>query len=717
MCRGSLSTLPLLWQRKQLAHPRDVEMNRDTRFLLLLPALIVFILYLPVLHYEFVWDDTVILQNLSLYHDPAMWAQALAQPISSNYFRPLGMLAFILQLRAWGFNSALFHLTGLTIFAVNTFLVAILAGYLIPAELDPGKRLVLRMSAGLFYGLHPALLEGVVFISSLFDPLATLFLLLALLADGTIRHPMGRPLSVALAFLLAALSKEFALAFVIILPLWHMASKQRYRLPVSQIWPDVKKTGDWTTYLATLIAAGVSLVLRYAALGYLLFPGAEETISTGNPLQHLLLIGRSITRYIVLTFWPFTTLSPIHYASLPVPMFDITAWAAFIAAVAWVVVVVILVRKAPQSGWLAIAGTLALLPVINIFPLELDGGAFVAQRFLLFPMVLFVLALISLASTREWSVNWGGVPRWTFPLLWLFACVATLQLALPHWRNEVTLWSWGERRAPVSPLPPTNLALAYINQGSYQLALQKIDRALALDPEQANAWNNLGLAQFSSGNYAAAQSAFEEAVRLDEDNAMFWNNLAASLREQDQLEDAEQILLNRVLPLDSALPIAYVNLAVIYLRSDRPDLAAQSLQEALRWSPMDQSGEVSALMDQVREPGRWLRLGNNLLSEDDPEGAVTAFQQADALGAAPADVAAGLSSALIQLRAYPEAETVLQRALEIVPDDARLYNNLGMLARERGDLDAAREHFTQAVTLDPTWELPKQNLESLEKEQ
>jgi tetratricopeptide (TPR) repeat protein len=695
-------------------------MNHHRRWLVLLPALIVLLVYLPALNYEFVWDDAVFLSDLSNYRDPAIWSQALGEPLTPNYFRPFGVFIFVLELRLWGTNPALFHLTSLLLHAINTVLIAILAQHLMPPDMDANRRQWLQVGAGLIYGLHPALLEGVTFIASWFDPLLTFFLLSALLADVNIRHRVGRPLGVAVAFLLAALSKEMALAFVFVLPLWHLARRQRSLLPLSRLWRDVRESGDLGTYAGVLVAGGVYLVLRYAAMGYLLFLDKGASIAAGNPLQQLLLIGRSVTRYVVLIIWPFTNLTPIHYSPLPVPTGDIAAWASLAVVVALVAGLVLLVKRVPQSGWLAIAGTVSLFPVVNLFPLELDGGAFVAERFLLFPVALFTLALVPLVPplVAWWRtrVSRIPIPVWTLPLLWLVVSVATIQLTLPHWRDDLALWTWGERRAPASWLPPTNLALAYNTQGSYQRALAAIDRALSLDPEQANAWNNLGLSLFALGNYAEAQSAFEEAVRLEPESAVYLNNLAAALREQDRLEEAQQVLLEEVLPRSPDLPVAHLNLGIVYMRMERPDLAVQHLQEALRLLPPEQQGDARALLAQMEDPGLWLRLGDSLLASGDPERALAAFDQARMLGAQPAEVASGLSAALIELGALSEAEAVLQQALQQAPDDARLYNNLGVVAREQGDLDAARQYFERAVELAPDWDLPRENLESLEPE-
>lgn len=695
-------------------------MKQHSQWLILVPAVIVLLVFLPTLNYELVWDDTIFLRDIPLYRDASLWTEALSQPfvLSPNYFRPVAVLTFMAQLRVGGVDATFLHLVSLLLHAINTVLVALLARHLCPPDMDPTRRALVQVGAALVYGLHPALLEGVAFISSQFDLLVTTFLLLALLADSSLQHRFGRPLGVALAFLLAALSKEMALAFLVILPLWHLARRQRRLLPLGQFWRDVRESGDLATYVGVLVAAGLYLLLRYAALGYVLYVNPEGTIPTGSFLQHLLLVGRSLARYVVLMIWPFTNLTPIHYSPLPVPTDDLAAWASLIVVIAVLVGLVVLVRRAAPSGWLMVAGVLSLLPVINLFPLQLDGGAFVAERFLLFPGSLFSLALVPLVRPLAawWNLRVRRVPAWTLPLVWLVLSVGTLQLTLPHWRNDVALWSWGGRRAPNSALPPTNLALAYIGQGSYERALAEIDRALALDPTQAGAWNNLGLALFYRGEFAAAQSAFEEAVSLEEENAVSWNNLAAALREQDHLEEAQQVLLEEVLPRNPDLPVAYFNLGIIYLRMERPDLAVQHLQQALRLLPPEQQGDVRALLAQMEDPGLWLQLGDNLLADGDPERALSAFDQARVLGAQPAEVASGLSAALIQLGALSEAQAVLQQALQQAPNDARLYNNLGVIAREQGDTEAARQYFERAAELAPEWDLPRENLDSLEPE-
>ncbi len=699
----------------------------DPRWLALLPAVIVFLVYLPAVRYGFVWDDTIFLRDMPAYRDPNLWLPALFRPfvLSPNYFRPLAILTFVAEVNLVGLNPALFHFTNILLHAVNTALVALLAFHLF----SPSPRLhaspsphppfspspFLLLGAGLLYGLHPALVEGGAFVSSRFDLLMTTLLLLALVVDLRVRGRWARALLVGILFFLAALSKEMAVAWALALPLWHWArSAER---PFSRAWwKRAWEDGDILVYLAVLAGGLLYLGVRYGSLGYLVLPNPQETIPSGNALQRVLLVIKSLGAYVLLVLWPFTTLSPIHYSTLPVPTGDGLAWLALLVSGALVAGLVLLARRAPRAGWLAVGGFVSLLPVLNILPLELGGGSFAAERYLLLPLAFFSLAVVDLVGLMDLSA-FGKTLRasWRPALLalWLLAGLATVQLTLPFWRDEMTLWFWGSARAPLSSTPPTNLSLQYSNMGQYETALQMAQRGVELDPNNADAWDNGGLALFYMGKYAEAQQAFEKAISINPEHALYWNNLAGALREQDDLAGAEKILLDEVLPRDPHLPVAYVNLGIIYLRADRPDLAAQALQTALRLLPADQAASTESFLKQTREPDRWLRLGELLLSQGQFQQAAQAFDQARIYGAAEADVAAGLGLALVGLQDYATATQVLEQALQNAPDNARLYYAAGVLAREQGAIEQARALFSKAVELSPEWQLPQQALQAL----
>ena len=70
-----------------------------------------------------------------------------------------------------------------------------------------------------------------------------------------------------------------------------------------------------------------------------------------------------------------------------------------------------------------------------------------------------------------------------------------------------------------------NKSVALHDQGNYADAIQALDEAIRLspnDPNNAIAWNNKGLALYSQGEYDEAVKAYEEAIRLNSKDADAW---------------------------------------------------------------------------------------------------------------------------------------------------------------------------------------------------
>ncbi len=69
-----------------------------------------------------------------------------------------------------------------------------------------------------------------------------------------------------------------------------------------------------------------------------------------------------------------------------------------------------------------------------------------------------------------------------------------------------------------------------------------------------------------------------------------------------------------------------------------------------------------------------------------------------------------LGEALLKARAFDQAHAMLLRGAELDPRDAYARYFLGLVAGERGQLEAAKDHFDQAARLDPTSATIRYNL-------
>lgn len=711
---------------------KELPPSKLARYLLALPAVLAGLVYLPALQSQLVWDDVIFLVDTPLYRDPTLWREALRNPLifSANYFRPLAVLTFMGELRLWGLNPAAFHLANLLLHALNATLVALLARELFrpaagaekkkaPAPELPSSSLALSVAVGLVYGLHPALAEAVAFVSGRFDLLVTTFLLLALLAHARwIRRKFLRPLGVGLAFLAAALSKEMAIVLPPVLVLWSLAlarpevlrARQKVDSDGNSAWRNLLRQTflrDLGVYVAALAAGLIYLVARYSVLGYLYQPPTGHVVPAGDALQHVLLVARSLAEYVLLVVWPFTTLTPVHHTSLPVPLGALAGWLALAASLGILTGLGWLLRRTPRLGALPVAGVLGLGPVVNLIPLQLAGGTFIAERFLTFPLALMALGAGALLARSPERIARAVV------LLWLVPCVITVERTLPHWRDNLSLWNWATLRAPRSSIPHSSLAQVYLDQKNYSKALEEAGLALERDPLDASAWNERGVALYFSHRYPEAQAAFTKATELQPISALFWSNLAGVLRDEGKFEEAERILLDKALRLDVTLAAGYLNLGILYLEADRPDLAEAPLKRAAELSPPEGQGDAQNYLARARQPEPWLHLGYLRLKHRDNGGAIEAFDRAEQLGAEAAQVAVGKGAAFVEMKQWSEAKIVLEAALHKAPNDAYLNNNLGVVAQAQGDLQAARRYYTRAAALDPNWTLPRQNLARL----
>lgn len=211
--------------------------------------------------------------------------------------------------------------------------------------------------------------------------------------------------------------------------------------------------------------------------------------------------------------------------------------------------------------------------------------------------------------------------------------------------------------ASLRALALTNVGSIYLERGQDTEAVEALEEAAAIDPENASAWSNLGIARRRLGRADAAVEALERAWSLDRDD-----------------------------------PSTARNLALAQLDADRASAAADLLREATTRFPED--------------GGLWLYLGRARRTLGDATGAAVAFEQAQSRDPENADgwaASAALELAAHHFAAGDARRTVEQakRAVRWREDAVNGWAYLGLAQQRLGDLDAARESLEQALRLDP----------------
>ena len=106
----------------------------------------------------------------------------------------------------------------------------------------------------------------------------------------------------------------------------------------------------------------------------------------------------------------------------------------------------------------------------------------------------------------------------------------------------VTTSSTGQRPASDEDAATANLNLGagYLRQGRADLALEKLQRAIELNPRLADAHSTIAIAYDQLGNAAEAEQHYRRATTLEPGNASAANSYAVFLCRHDRWSEAER---------------------------------------------------------------------------------------------------------------------------------------------------------------------------------
>lgn len=132
----------------------------------------------------------------------------------------------------------------------------------------------------------------------------------------------------------------------------------------------------------------------------------------------------------------------------------------------------------------------------------------------------------------------------------------------------------------------TELGIAYLNDGRYDIALEEAHKALSIKSDYAPAHNLMALVNMALGQNAQAEASFQEALRLAPNNPEFANNYGWFLCQSGRIKAAfpyfERALRN---PLYKTPAVALNNMGICALM-DQDDVAGESyLLRALKLDP------------------------------------------------------------------------------------------------------------------------------------
>ena len=182
--------------------------------LVFVTIILVFIAFSPSLKNGFVnWDDQAqVTENPLLREFSLGGIKTIFTTFHLLNYHPLALLSYMCELKAFGFNPFIYHLTSLLLHLLNTLLV-----YWLIYKLT--NNFPVACLTSLFFGIHPLQVEAIAWISSRREPLYSLFFLGSLIGYISYRKTARQRYYILslILFLLALLSKATSVVLPLVL--------------------------------------------------------------------------------------------------------------------------------------------------------------------------------------------------------------------------------------------------------------------------------------------------------------------------------------------------------------------------------------------------------------------------------------------------------------------------------------------------------------------
>lgn len=551
----------------------------------------------------FVWDDLVCLRDQPWMLQADAWRTFFVHDFCgvTNYFRPVAAALFVSQMRLFEANPAPMHLVSLALHLLNCILVWRVALALSPAS-RMGNKLLPCLSV-LLYALHPALIEPIAWISAQTELTVTLFMLLGLLANASIRGTTSRAAAVSICFLLAACCKESAVAFPLLVALcdWTQLAPAG-RSAIANVRTLLRQ--HWQTYLGMVLAGTLYLVLRHAQLGYVLQTHAADTLPSLTRIQEVCYLYLTYWRLMV---WPMVGIGPVHLvddatlASLSATSLLIDTGAVGIALYA-----AIACWKRTAGGRLVAGATVLLLPVLHLLPVTFDESLY-HDRYLMAPLAFALAALPQLLAKVLAGVRVRALVLGAATTVWVACAIANIHVTLPLWSDNISLWRWALRSSPQSISARENLFAGYVMRDDP--ATPAFARSLVDDPHMCSICllnvayfgllkNDLDLTADALARLQISGSpGFDAPMIASEDVAM--GRLLEQRNDPLNAESAYRAAI-KVAPQDGH---SRMSLALLLARQNRSEEARRAADEALTLFPPEERDEQRSEFEQaLRSP-------------------------------------------------------------------------------------------------------------------
>ena len=510
--------------------------------------------------------------------------------VNENY-RPLSLVMFAVEYQFFGLNPFTGHLFNILFFGGCVVLL-----FLFLVRLFPGRQGVWFIAC-LLFAVHPIHTEVVANIKSRDELMSFFFGFSALLVFMGYQQQCKpwKLLAGALLLMLAILSKETVISFVIIVPILFYTYLNEHKRRSHMI------------VAATLIVAAAFLIIRQTvlrghdttAVPFLDNPLAGAAIFTQRIPTALLVLGM----YLKLMVVPWPLISDYSYNTIPTVGFG-NLWVWCSVAIYFIAGITMVYRlwKKPKDplafGILFYLANLALFS--NLFFLVYSE---MAERLAFFASAGFcVVAAILLFQLFPAAEHLQGQKQIPAKLWWLVLPVALVFFMLTinrngDWKDDTDLINADLKNAPCNARlwhssgsvkvlnePPPAAAGDTANRPVTRAGIADLQRSLAIYPDDYKTHLDMGNYYRSIGQYDSAEYHIKQTLRILPNLPVAESDLGFVYFSEQKYSEALALARTAYLQ-DTQNPTIMFNMGMIFTQMNELDSARVWMQRTTQLQP------------------------------------------------------------------------------------------------------------------------------------
>lgn len=499
-------------------------------------------------------DNGLVFENpkitsLSLPALGAVWATP-----HIGLYVPLVLTSYAVEYRFFGLNAGAYHATNLLLHAANALLVFWLF-------LRIYKRKTPAFIVAMLFALHPLNVEPVAWISGRKDVLYAFFFLLAFIFYEKDEARFGKYYFLSLAaFLLSLFSKAMAVTLPLLLFMTDAV------LRGEKVEKALKRLAPF--FLAALLFAALNVIVQYR------YTDGALSISPASVAQRLFYAAHTLVFYLQKALVPV----PLSFQyALNTSALQAVASLGILAALA--AVTIFSMRFTRTVAWGALFFALALLPALNIIPF---GLVMPADRYT-YIALLGILYLVAGSWTRVYDRAKHGAQR--AALVVFLALLFAGASYISHercgvWKDDRTLLADTIQHNPSWPRAHMALGQASLRAGDAAAGVKNLEKAVALDGNNAEYHLRLGDAYYGLGRREEARELYVKAGVLDPRNPAIPANLGVLALVRGE-RDSARAYFEKAVALNSNDARIYYNLILLYSENGEKEKALDVYRRAM----------------------------------------------------------------------------------------------------------------------------------------